>query len=1402
MVLGWLPSVASASPADPGRATAAAGKADVEAPALSEADAFARAKRSGEDVEVLSLRGESSETFATPEGSLEAREYLRPVWTRVGGAWKPVDTDLVRSSDGDTVRPGATTVGLSFSGGGDGPLVRMERAGRALALSWPLGDVPVPETDGATATYREILPDVDLRLGAQEDGFTQLLVVKSAAAAETEALAELRLSLAAEGMHVRTTGSGGLEAVDAGAAGTVFEAATPVMWDSSPSAGAGQPMAPRTRTADESGAAGEGEPGPGESGKLAPVGVEVTADGDELVLKPDADVLTGEDTVYPVFIDPQWYSPKASAWTMASKYWASSPQWKFNGKSDEGLGYCGWDYCAPHDTKRLFYRIPVSKFAGKSVLSAEFVVRNTWSASCTDRSVELWRTKDISSSTTWNSQNASGFWIKELSAKSFAYGYEGCAAKDAEFSVKSAVQEAADKKWSTMTFGLRAASEGDRVAWKRFSEKAFLRVEYNRAPSQIKMSQLAMEYGGTCKKPATAARVRTLGKIYANKVTDPDGDSVRVQFQAKWDSGDGKGLIARWSPALTTAKKSGSSFSITLPASVPANIQINWYARTHDGAQYSPWSYAGDDPTGCYFVYDTSVPKAPAVSSGEYPASDPEDPEDPWFDGVGKYGTFSLKAADSDVTKYWYGVNGDPTSKNTLSTSGGAAKSVDLLPAEPGLNFVTAQAFDAAGNGSEIRTYQYRVKAGQPERAAWQLDENAGATTAQGTSGARVAELRGGPVTGVSGVKGSAVSFDGVDDYAVTDIPTVNTEIGFSVSAWVKLSSVPDHAAIIAAQPGNHSPGFELYYSHSYDRWVFNQYTSDTPGAPVARAMAPQPGGVVADRWTHLVGVYSGSTEDLRLYVDGALAGSTAYSTAWDARRGLQIGAGSYSGNPGSFLPGEIDEVRIFDKPVSVTEVGRLLRHESIGTGRTARTVFPLDEPAGAPEVTGRADTQPLGLVDDARLGEAGVAGKALKLDGAGDYAHSDAPHVDTQRPFTVSAWAKLDRIPGQGATVVAQLGQNRPGFELYYSKTYNRWGFTQYSGDVPGATQVRAVQPEGTSARVGEWVHLVGVHDATANTLTLYVNGVKSASVAQSAAWYAGGRVQVGALTIDGGDLTQHFPGTIDDIRFFDRPVAEDEVRQMFQQRPLVKARWKFDQPGTTTSPDDSGEGNALTLGGGTQIGSGWVDGGLVLDGVNDYAASASPPVDTGTSFTVTAWAQAAAVPQSGVTLLSMPGTQQNAFAVRYLPSATPDTDPGRWRISVPDQDATGAASTDVENGQFYSAADWTHLALVYDGFAKRLQLYVNGELEESACVDADGNGEGDDGACTDRISWSENVISFKATQPLQIGRLKSGTSWGQYWPGVLSDVWAFQGTLTADQVIQLAYGMPGLPTEVPATS
>ncbi|WP_435846892.1 LamG-like jellyroll fold domain-containing protein [Streptomyces griseofuscus] len=1387
-------------------------------------EALAQAKTTSKNVEVGSLRSESADVYATPDGNLEAREYLRPVRTRVDGKWKPVDTDLARTSQG-AVAPGATTVGLEFSAGGDAPLVRMEKAGRELSLSWP-GKLPAPVLDGSTATYQNVLPDVDLRMGAQEDGFTQLLVVKSAEAAANEKLAELRLQLSAAGMDVRETQQGGLEAVDRGAKNAVFEAPRPVMWDSSPGAAAAkdtatQPPTPRPSTpksasakpaspsttlraaalADEPAAGAQDEPAAGESAKLAPVAVDVPAGDKELVLTPDADVLKGKDTVYPVFIDPQWYSPRASAWTMVSKYWASSPQYKFNGENNAGLGYCGWYYCKPYDTKRLFYRIPVSKFADKTILEAEFVVRNVWSASCSARSVELWRTKDISSSTTWNSQTASGFWIDRLKTDSFAYGFEGCSAKDAEFDVKSAVQSAANARSSTMTFGMQAASESDIYGWKRFSDKAYLRVKYNRPPAQVKMSQLTMEYGGTCKKPADAARVRTLGKIYANNITDPDGDNIAVEFQAAWDTGDGKGSIGRWKPARTGYKKSGSDFAVSLPSSIPENKQINWYVRSYDGAQYSPWSSTGD-PTSCYFTYDTKVPKAPSITSGEYPASDPEDPDDPWYDGVGQYGSFTLKAADTDVTKYWFGINGDPTSKNTIATSAGAAKVARMLPAKPGLNFFTARALDTAGNAGEIRTYQFRVKAGQPERAAWQLDDAAGSGAAKGEAPTRTAELRGGPTPHVEGAKGTAVSFDGVDDYAATDIATVDTSTGFSVSAWAKLSTLPDHAAIIAAQPGNHSPGFELYYSSGLDRWAFNQYTSDSPDAGIVRAMPSAAGGAKAGQWTHLVGTFSSSSDQLNLYVNGTLAGTTKYDSPWNARRGLQIGAGSYNGKPGSFFPGAIDELQIFDKPLSSGEVTRLYGKESLISGRAARAVFPMDEAVDATYLTGVAEVPNAKFYGGLTAGTPGIAGKALALDGADDYASTGRPLLNNQRGFAVSAWAKLPRTkPDHAAIIATQAGEHRPGMELYYSSGYNRWAFNQYSSDASDATPVRALQAEGQTAYADTWTHLVGVHDTVANKLILYVNGVEAGATDLQANWYAGGAVQIGAGNYDGAPGS-FFPGQIDDVRLFDRPVSADEVRQLFQQRPLLNARWKLDSDSGSASPDDTGRATALALQGGARIGTGFMDGGLELDGVAGYAGAPAVPVDTSASFTVTAWAQAASTPAQNATVVSAEGTSQSPFAVRFVPDPAHPDGLGNWEIALPNKDGTDASTVRLASTEFSSVTDWNHLALVYDGFSKQARLYVNGILQEVPCDDADGDGQADNSSCEDLIAWGENVLTAKAGKSLQVGRAKTGSTGAEYFPGMIDDLWFFQGALNDSQVQELAGSWFDVPTEVPAGS
>ncbi|MFI6930729.1 DNRLRE domain-containing protein [Streptomyces sp. NPDC050287] len=431
---------------------------------MTQEAAATAAESGGSNVEITSLRTESGEVYATPDGQFEAVQHLKPVRTRMDGAWRAVDNTLRKRSDGSVV-PNAAAVGLSFSGGGSDPLVTLERGGRKLSFSWPTS-LSAPTLDGDTATYVNVLPDVDLKVRSITDGFSELLVVKSPEAAKNPALAELKLPVDSPGLDLQETASGGLAAVDQAAGGVVFEAAQPLMWDSAEASGT---QAHTVRSATVEGAASTAanvEDGPGDGANVAPIDVEVASDDSELRLTPDQGMLTDPRTTFPVYIDPQTYTPKAGEWTMVSRYWASSPQWRFNGDSDAGVGYCGWDYCAPYDVKRLFYKFPTSRFSGKSILSATFVGHETWSGSCDGRTVQLWRTKSFDSGTTWNS--SADNWLDQLDSRDVAKGGSAsCPAGDVEFDATAGVKYAALHDSSYTSFGLRAANEDDKYGWKR-----------------------------------------------------------------------------------------------------------------------------------------------------------------------------------------------------------------------------------------------------------------------------------------------------------------------------------------------------------------------------------------------------------------------------------------------------------------------------------------------------------------------------------------------------------------------------------------------------------------------------------------------------------------------------------------------------------------------------------------------------------------------------------------------------------------------------------------------------------------------------------------------------------------------------------------------------------------------
>jgi hypothetical protein len=193
------------------------------------------------------------------------------------------------------------------------------------------------------------------------------------------------------------------------------------------------------------------------------------------------------------------------------------------------------------------------------------------------------------------------------------------------------------------------------------------------------------------------------------------------------------------------------------------------------------------------------------------------------------------------------------------------------------------------------------------------LDEGSG-TVAKDAVGTHDATLVNGP-TWTAGHSGSALQFNGTDQYADTGAAILDTTGNYSVSAWVRLDKRGSFATAVS-QDGDTNSAFFLQYSGQDDRFAFS-----FAGVRALAPSAPETG-----QWYHLVGVRDAASGTLTLYVNGEKAGS-APACLGDASTGhTVIGRAKFGGNPVDFWPGSIDQVHVFDRALSADEVGQLYR--------------------------------------------------------------------------------------------------------------------------------------------------------------------------------------------------------------------------------------------------------------------------------------------------------------------------------------------------------------------------------------------------------------------------------------------------------------------------------------------
>lgn len=1021
--------------------------------------ALAQAAQSGSRVEVQGERDERTTVYANPDGHTFTLEHAAvPVRVaKKGGGWQSPDPTLELRDDG-SVGPKAASVHMAFAGGPGDPLVTIADQGRSLQLDWP-DALPKPHLDGASAVYENVLPDVDLKVTAAVESFQQVLVVKTPEAAADPRLRKLSFAMDVKALKVQQGPAGNLTAVDAEGR-TVFRAPPARMWDSAgatdtdaPAPAAARPTVLGELTpADPSEVAPSGSGlGPGQGDNVVPIGVELTEKS--LSVVPDRDMLAEtDDSAYPVFIDPTVTWGESERTLLRSDGYESYGWGNGDDGRGQGVGKCGtWGayYCGPGYVQRLYYEFSPASLAGKDILGATFRVTEPWAFQCEPRWVDLVRTNNISSSTTWSSRpkdldlmvdrhvSAGRGSLCDPDSPDAPVDFKDNAEESNE-NLTATVRSFAAGKFSRLTLMLKAHDEGDTAAWKRFKNDAVLVVTYVGMPALPKDVGLVAGTGILCSPSSTAPlTVSDPTPLVTGRPMTVSGGSSGASLRIRWRTD--KLMGTTWSTAHTDVDSPTSGYvgnQVAQNRSLPTLSEGTLYrlkALTLSYDEKGQNRLSTGYTTPCYFKVDPTAPKAPvvtAVSTYTLCGTTCLPQGGPNMKGVFR---FAPASGDTNIVAYQYKRSG------TAAWSGEVAGSTvqrDIVPPESGTYQLEVRAKDTAGRWGASQVVSFLVNEGEGPVGRWHFDESSGQAVDSSTTVAANqdnATLSTGAARDGRGRRGEVwyddaglplatpktdlgLSLNGTSGYAATGGPVLETRSAYSFSSWTRLAAKAADTVVLS-QDGAHYAAFATWYDVESDSWCFGGKDKDeATGNGYLGVCGTQKAKL--NVWTHLAGSYDPASGLLSLYVNGRLQNTRTVAGGWSANGPLQIGRFKWADAYRGYFSGSIDEVAVWQRVLSAEEIAKEARPLSAHSGLADVELVARWSADGATGTTLADTVSGYGRVL-ALTGGAALDSGSVLLDGVDDAAATAGPVLDEDGSFTVTSAVELD----QAALLAKDIG-------------------------------------------------------------------------------------------------------------------------------------------------------------------------------------------------------------------------------------------------------------------------------------------------------------------------------------------------------------------------------------------
>ena len=228
----------------------------------------------------------------------------------------------------------------------------------------------------------------------------------------------------------------------------------------------------------------------------------------------------------------------------------------------------------------------------------------------------------------------------------------------------------------------------------------------------------------------------------------------------------------------------------------------------------------------------------------------------------------------------------------------------------------------------------------------------------------------------------------------------------------------------------------------------------------------------------------------------------------------------------------------------------------------------------------------------------AGKFGNGVTFDGTTDYINMGTPASLSDLPlsdFSTSMWIKPNS-PVDYDRLIDKRGTS--GGWTFYSRSSGNIGLL--------VSQSSAAQAESGSNGVtnASWNFVTAVYTQSTGSIKLYINASEtsySLNTTGSGSYTSDSSKNIAVGARNDGILLD-YPGSMDDVRVYNRALSPKEVRDLYNWAPGPVVHLKMDEGSGTSAQDSSGNSRTGTLNGNPIWAPGKYGKGIKLDGTGDY--------------------------------------------------------------------------------------------------------------------------------------------------------------------------------------------------------